>query len=41
VGFVVGEVALGQVFSKYFSPANLYSINRSTITLTNHLGLVH
>jgi hypothetical protein len=41
VGFVVDKVVLGQVFSEYFGfPANLYSINCSTITLTYHLGLV-
>jgi hypothetical protein len=41
VGFVVDKVALGQVFSEYFgSPANLHSPNFSTITITNHLGLV-
>jgi hypothetical protein len=40
VGFVVDKVALGQVFSEYFGfPANLYSPNCSTITLTYHLGL--
>jgi hypothetical protein len=35
VGFVVDEVALGQV-----SPANLHSINCFTITNIYHLGLV-
>jgi hypothetical protein len=41
VGFVVDKVALGQVFPEYFgSPANLHSINFSTITITYHLGLV-
>jgi hypothetical protein len=41
VGFVVDKVALGQVFSEYFgSPANLYSSNFSTITITYHPGLV-
>jgi hypothetical protein len=41
VGFVVDKVALGQVFSEYFGfPANLRSINCSTITLTYRLGLV-
>jgi hypothetical protein len=41
VGFVVGKVALGQVFSKYFGfPANLHSTNFSTITITYHPGLV-
>jgi hypothetical protein len=41
VGFVVDKVALGQVFSKYFSsPVNLHSTNWSTITVTYHLGLV-
>jgi hypothetical protein len=41
VGFVVDNVALGQVFSEYFgSPANLHSTNFSTITLTYHPRLV-
>jgi hypothetical protein len=41
VGFVVGKVALGQVFSEYFdSPANLHSTNFSIITITSHRGLV-
>jgi hypothetical protein len=41
VGFVVENVALGQVFSEYFgSSANLHSTNCSTLTLTYHLGLV-
>jgi hypothetical protein len=41
VGFVVDKVALGQVFPEYsVSPANLYSTNFSTITITYHLGLV-
>jgi hypothetical protein len=41
VGFVVDKVALGQVFSEYFSsPANLHSTNFSTITITYHPGLV-
>jgi hypothetical protein len=41
VGFVVNKVALGQIFSEYFGfPANLYSINFSTITITHHPGLV-
>jgi hypothetical protein len=41
VGYVVDKVALGQVFSKYFGfPANVYSTNCSTSTLTYHLGLV-
>jgi hypothetical protein len=41
VGFVVDEVALGQVFSDYFDfPANLNSTNWSTITMIYHLGLV-
>jgi hypothetical protein len=36
------KLALGQVFSKSFvSPANLYSTNFSTITITYHPGLVH
>jgi hypothetical protein len=37
VGFVVDKVALGQVFSEYFS---LHSTNFSTITITYHPGLV-
>jgi hypothetical protein len=42
VGFVVDSVALGQgFFSEYFgSPANLHSVNFSTITITYHPGLV-
>jgi hypothetical protein len=41
VGFVVDNVALGQVSSEHFSfPANLHSTNFSTITLTYQLGLV-
>jgi hypothetical protein len=43
VGSVVDKVALGQVFSEYFSsPANLHSTNFSTITvtITYHPGLV-
>jgi hypothetical protein len=42
VGFVLDKVALGQVFSEYFSfsPANLHSTNFSTITITYHPGLV-
>jgi hypothetical protein len=41
VGFVVGKVALGQVFSEYFSsPAKFHSTNCSTITNIYHLGLV-
>jgi hypothetical protein len=41
VGFVVAKVALGPVFSEYFSsPANLHSTNFSTITITYHPGLV-
>jgi hypothetical protein len=41
VGFVVDKVALGQVFSDYFSsPAHLQSTNFSTFTITYHLGLV-
>jgi hypothetical protein len=35
VAFVVDNLALGQV-----SPANLYSTNFFTITITYHLGLV-
>jgi hypothetical protein len=34
-------VGLRQVFSEYFGfPANLYSTNFSTITITYHRGLV-
>jgi hypothetical protein len=41
MGFVVGKVALGQVFSEYFgSPANFHSTHFSTITITYHPGLV-
>jgi hypothetical protein len=41
VGFVVDEVALGQVSpSTSVSPANLHSTNYSTITIIYHLGLV-
>jgi hypothetical protein len=41
MGFVVNKVALGQVFpSTSISPANLYSTNFSTITITYHPGLV-
>jgi hypothetical protein len=41
VGFVVDNVALGQVFFEYFGfPANLYSTNFFTITITYHPGLV-
>jgi hypothetical protein len=41
VGFVVDQVALGQVFSEYFGfPANLYSTNCSTITTIYKSGLV-
>jgi hypothetical protein len=41
MGFVVDKVALGHVFSEYFSfPANLYFTNFSTITIACHLGLV-
>jgi hypothetical protein len=35
VGFVVDKVVLGEVF-----PANLYSTNFSTITITYQLGMV-
>jgi hypothetical protein len=36
------KVTLGQVFSEYFGfPANPHSTNFSTITITNHLGLVN
>jgi hypothetical protein len=40
--FVVDKLALGQVFSEYISvsPANPYSTNFSTITITYHPGLV-
>jgi hypothetical protein len=39
---MVDKVALGQVFSAdYFGfPANLHSINFSTVTITYHLVLV-
>jgi hypothetical protein len=41
VGFVVGKVALGQVFSKYFGfPCQSSFPNFSTITITYHPGLV-
>jgi hypothetical protein len=41
MGFVVGKVALVQVFSEYFgSPANFHSTNFSTITITYHPALV-
>jgi hypothetical protein len=44
VGFVVDKVALGAGFffppSTSVSPANLHSINFSTITITYHPGLV-
>jgi hypothetical protein len=41
VGFVVDKVAVGQVFSEYFSfPANPHSTNFSAITITYHPGLV-
>jgi hypothetical protein len=41
VGFVVDKLALGQVFSEYFGfPANIHSINLTTITRTYHPGLV-
>jgi hypothetical protein len=41
VGFVVDKVALGLDFSEYFgSPANLYSTNFFTITITYLPGLV-
>jgi hypothetical protein len=43
VGFAVDKVALGQVFSPEYisvSPGNLHSTNFSTITITNHPGLV-
>jgi hypothetical protein len=39
VGFVADKVALGQVSpSTSVSPANLHSINCSTITIIYHLG---
>jgi hypothetical protein len=43
VGFLVDKVALGQ--ERFFpsssvSPANLYSTNFSTITISYHPGLV-
>jgi hypothetical protein len=38
---MVDKVALEKVFSEYFgSPANLYSTNFSTLTITHHPGLV-
>jgi hypothetical protein len=38
---MVDEVALAQIFSEYFgSPANVHSTSLSTITITNHPGLV-
>jgi hypothetical protein len=38
---VVDKAALGQVFSEYFGfPANLYSTNFYTITITYHPGLI-
>jgi hypothetical protein len=41
VGFVVDKVVLGSFFSSTsVSPANLYSTNFSTITITYHQGLV-
>jgi hypothetical protein len=41
VGFGVDKVALGQDFPNIsVSPANLYSTNFSTITITYHPGLV-
>jgi hypothetical protein len=42
VEYVLGKVALGQVFSEYtsVSPAKLFSTNFSTITITYHPGLV-
>jgi hypothetical protein len=42
VGFVVGKVALGQVFSEYFGLPCQSSFHQffSTITLTYHPGLV-
>jgi hypothetical protein len=40
MGFVVDEVALGQVFSEYFvSPANFHSADCSTLIIY-HPGLV-
>jgi hypothetical protein len=41
VGFVVDEVALGQVFSKYFRfPANSHSTDCSTLIIIYLQGLV-
>jgi hypothetical protein len=40
VGFVVDKVALGQVLSELWFPANLHYTNISTITITYNLGLV-
>jgi hypothetical protein len=41
VGFVVDNVALGQVFSEYFGfPYQFHSTNFSTINITYHPGLV-
>jgi hypothetical protein len=41
VGFVVYEVALGQVFSEYFGlPANSHSASRSTLIITWGIGQV-
>jgi hypothetical protein len=41
VEFVVGKVALRQVFSEYFAfPYHLHSTHFSTITITYHPGLV-
>jgi hypothetical protein len=40
VGFVVDEVALGQVFSEYFgSPANSHSTDCFTLIIIYRLGL--
>jgi hypothetical protein len=41
VELMVDKVALEQVYCEYSdSPANLYSTNFFTITITYHLGLV-
>jgi hypothetical protein len=41
VGFVGGEVALGQVFSEYFGFLCQFLFHQfSTITITYHPGLV-
>jgi hypothetical protein len=42
VGFVADKVVLGQIFSEYISvsPANVYSTDFFTITISYHPGLV-